>query len=358
MTFGSGDEHIYRLRTAPRRLSRAQRTVWRFRATRKPATGQLVNWWEGNVTMGFGGALFAGNTGGAEYAIGPTGKQRWVFPTGNSVWSNAAIGDDGAVYFGSLDLQVYAVDARGRLRWRRGTGNFVTSSPAIAPDGTVYVASFDGSLYALDPRTGESQWTFATDDHVYASSALAGGVVYIASTDGAVYALDQRSGRLRWRYDTGDPVRSSPVLGRAPVGDGHILYVGSANGRLYALDAERAAALVVRHHAARCCPARPQRPERVAGARWRGVYIGGEHGLIVHVPYDWCLHHRDRRCETSPGKPSRHPAGLLFVTPGGSTRPGGPRGGCRQPPPWRGSSCGARVRPSTRGCSRPLPRRS
>jgi outer membrane protein assembly factor BamB len=39
VTFGSGDEHVYRLRTSPRRLTRKLRTVWRFRATRKPATG-------------------------------------------------------------------------------------------------------------------------------------------------------------------------------------------------------------------------------------------------------------------------------------------------------------------------------
>ena len=52
-----------------------------------------MNWWEGNVTMGFGGNLFAGNTGGAEYSLTPRGPLRWVHPTGNSVWSNAAIGD-------------------------------------------------------------------------------------------------------------------------------------------------------------------------------------------------------------------------------------------------------------------------
>ena len=40
----------------------------------QPAQGQLVNWWEGNVTMGPGGVLYAGNTGGAEYALNPNGK--------------------------------------------------------------------------------------------------------------------------------------------------------------------------------------------------------------------------------------------------------------------------------------------
>jgi outer membrane protein assembly factor BamB len=71
VTFGSGDENVYRLRSRPRRLSRAGRLIWRFRARRPPAQGQLVNWFEGNVTMGPGGVLYAGNTGGPEYAINP-----------------------------------------------------------------------------------------------------------------------------------------------------------------------------------------------------------------------------------------------------------------------------------------------
>lgn len=53
VTFGSGDEHIYRLRSRPRRMKRAERTIWRFRARRPPAVGQLVNWWEGNVPATF-----------------------------------------------------------------------------------------------------------------------------------------------------------------------------------------------------------------------------------------------------------------------------------------------------------------
>jgi outer membrane protein assembly factor BamB len=325
VTFGSGDEHVYRLRTLPRRMSRRARTVWRFRATRKPATGQAVNWWEGNVTMGFGGTLFAGNTGGAEYAISPRGRQRWVFATGNAVWSNAAIGDDGSVYFTSLDLYAYALDPGGKLRWRALMAHFATSSPAIDADGTVYVASFNGSLYALDPKTGETRWTFATDEHVYASPALGPRGIYIASADGSVYALDRRGG-LRWRYDTGDPIRSSPVLGRGPGGPGHLLYVGSADGTLYALDAESGRRRWSFDATPRDAVLRDRNDLNASPALGRrGVYIGGEHGLIVHVPYDWCLRHRDTRCDRSPGEVFDNDLErMAFVTPGGTTRLSGP----------------------------------
>jgi outer membrane protein assembly factor BamB len=321
VTFGSGDEHIYRLRSGTGRL------VWSFRATRKPAQGQLVDWWEGNVTMGPGGILYAGNTGGAEYALNPNGRLRWLHPTGNSVWSNAAIGRDGSVYFGSLDLNIYALDSRGKLKWKRGTFGFVTSSPAIGAKGTVYVGSFDGQLHALDPRTGADRWTYTTDDHVYASPAVGETSVYVASADGSVYAFDLR-GVLRWRYDTGDPVRSSPVLGRAPSGNGRILYVGSANGRLYAIDARTGR----RRWSFDTTPRDPVLRDRndlnsSPALGRRGVYIGGEHGRIVFVPYDWCLHHRDARCSRSRGGAfGRTLTRMAYVTPGGSTRLTGPQG--------------------------------
>ena len=319
VTFGSGDEHIYRLRTSDAKV------LWRFKATRKPAQGQLVDWWEGNVTMGPGGILYAGNTGGAEYALNPNGRLRWVHPTGNSVWSNAGIGPDGSVYFDSLDLNIYAVDKRGKLKWKRGTLGFNTSSPAIGPRGTVYVGSFDNQLHALDSKTGQDRWTYETDDHVYASPALGEGSVYIASADGSVYAFDLR-GVPRWRFDTGDPIRSSPVLGRAPSGRGRILYVGSANGSLYAIDAGTGK----RRWSYDTTPRDPVLKDRndlnsSPALGRRGIYIGGEHGRIVFVPYDWCLHHRDPRCNRRPRSDlGRTVTRMAYVTPGGSTRPSGP----------------------------------
>jgi outer membrane protein assembly factor BamB len=329
VTFGSGDEYIYRLRTGPRRASREQRTVWRFRATRRPAQGQLVNWWEGNVTMGPGGVLYAGNTGGAEYAINPNGRQRWAFQTGNSVWTNAAIAPNEDVVFGSLDFNVYRVSRRGKLRWKRTLAGFVTSSPAIGRGGTIFVGAFDNQLHALDPRTGADRWTYTTDDHVYGSPAVAGGTVYVGSADGTIYALDERTGSLRWRYDTGDTVRSSPVLGRAPKGDGRILYVGSSNGLLYALDAESGR----RRWSFDTTPNDPVLRDRndlngSPALGRRGVYIGGEHGRLSFVPYDWCRRaKRDRRCDTSPGEAFGDTlTRTAFVTSGGSTSLPGPSG--------------------------------
>ena len=172
VTFGSEDEHIYRLRTAPRRLSRAQRTVWRFRATRKPATGQLVNWWEGNVTMGFGGALFAGNTGGA-VPIGPTesgaGSFRPATPSGRMPPSATTAPSTSARSICRSTRSTPAVACAG------GVAPATSSPPRRRSLRTAPSMSHRSTARSTrsTPRTGESQWTFATDDHVYASPALA-----------------------------------------------------------------------------------------------------------------------------------------------------------------------------------------
>ena len=111
-----------------------------------------------------------------------------------------------------------------------------------------------------------------------------------------------------WRHDTGDPIRSSPAIGRTPRGGGEIVYFGSANGKLYALNSDDG----TRRWS---CDATPR--GRVLSDRddlnaspalgRRGVYIAGEHGHLIHVPYEWCLRAgRDsRRCDTHQGRSSR-----------------------------------------------------
>jgi outer membrane protein assembly factor BamB len=325
ITIGSGDEVLYELRTDRARLSRSKRTIWRFRPTIRPATGQIVNWWEGNVALGFDGTIYAGNTGGGVYAIGSGGRQRWAYKAGNSVWTTPAFARDGTTYWGSLDLSIFALDARGRQKWSTTTIGFNTSSPALSPDEkTLYVGSFDANLYALDGATGKPRWTFRTRDHIYASPALGDDTVYVASTDGSVYAVDE-NGRQRWRYDTGDPVRSSPVLGKDPRG-GRIVYVGSSDGRLYALDAETGR----RRWSYDTTPDDPVLRDRndlngSPALGTRGVYIGGEHGDVTFVPYDWCLRTpRDPRCATDPGQPFGDSLTRVYpVSPGGATLTGG-----------------------------------
>ena len=96
------------------------------------------------------------------------------------------------------------------------------------------------------------------------------------------------------------------MLGRAPKGGGRILYVGSSNGVLYALDAESGR----RRWSFDTTPSDPVLRDRndlngSPALGRRGVYIGGEHGRLSFVPYDWC-----RRAERDP--PLRHEPGEAF----------------------------------------------
>ena len=304
LTFGSADDKLYHL-TTPQ--TGRPRVVWTFKASVPPVAAQRVDWWEGNVAVGPGGILYAGNTGGTAYAIRPDGAQRWAFTAGNSLWTTPAFAADGSSFWGSLDLNVYHLSATGMPLWHTFVPGYVISSPAIGSDGTVYVGSFDSRLYALDPSTGAVRWSFKTSDHIYASPALgqdrAGrtDAVYIASADGSIYALTP-SGRLLWRYDTGEPVRSSPALGPAPAPEHRdIVYVGSSNGKLYAIDADTGRLRWSYDTTPENPYLRVRNNLNASPALGRtGIYIAGEDGYVYYVPYDYCLHRRDPRCSSRP----------------------------------------------------------
>jgi outer membrane protein assembly factor BamB len=333
VTIGSGDENLYHLSTNPRPLPRRRRVIWRYHATLKPATGQLVDWWEGDIAYGPDGNLYAGNTGGVVYSFTPSGRLRWTFRAGNSVWTMPAFGPGGVSYYGSVDRSVFALGPTGSKLWGESTLGFVTSSPAIGSDGTIYVGSFDSKLYALDPQTGTPKWTFPTNDSIYSSPALGQNAqgqtdaIYVASTDGSVYALSP-AGRLLWTYDTGEAIRSSPVLGAGPGGHGQILYVGSSDGSLYALDAATGRRRWSFDTVSRDPILRDRHELNSSPALGRtGAYIGSEDGHLWYVPYDYCLHRHDPRCTTSPGEPYAANLTRLFpVTAGGTTVRSGAEG--------------------------------
>lgn len=214
------------------------------------------------------------------------------------------MGPDGTIYWASNDTFIRAVAPDGSERWTRRTLGFIAASAAIGSDGTVYIGSFDSLLYALDPLTGETQWTFKTNDHIYASVALgqdeAGetNAIYLASTDGLLYALNP-AGELLWRYDTGDTIRSSPVVGQGS--DGEIVYFGAGNGQLYALNAADG----TRRWSFDTTPADAESKDRndlngSPALGVTGIYVAGEHGQVWYVPYDYCLNANDSLCFSPP----------------------------------------------------------
>lgn len=322
----SGDGFLYCLRTGK---TETERVLWRFDARTSPRAS-YNNWWEGNVAIGLEGEIYAGNTNFNYYALSRDGRLLWTYPTGANAWSLAAIDDDGALHWGSNDGKVRRVSREGREQWQRRTWGFIAASAALGSDGALYIGSFDSYLYALDARSGKKRWRFKTHDHIYSSAALGQDevgrttAIYFGSTDGNLYALAP-DGRLLWAFDAGAPIRSSPVIGQPPPGQtGAIVYFGCGNGRLYALnvgdgslrwafDATPNDPILADRNDLNGSPALGQ----------SGVYIGGEHGRLCYIPYDYPLHVSDPRGFTRSG-PAADAARFFFVTPGGNLVDGDP----------------------------------
>ncbi len=321
----SGDGFLYCLRTTAD--SEADRVVWRFDARTSPRAS-YNNWWEGNVAIGPDGAIYAGNTNFNYYALDRGGRLLWTYPTGANAWSLAAIDDDGALYWGSNDGKVRRVSREGQEQWLRRTWGFIAASAALGSDGVLYIGSFDSYLYALDARSGKVRWKFKTHDHIYSSAALgqdASGrttTIFFGSTDGTLYALAP-DGSLLWAFDAGAPIRSSPVIGQSPPGEtSAIVYFGCGNGRLYALNTGDGSL----RWAFDTTPNNPILADRndlngSPALGQRGIYIGGEHGHLCFIPYDYPLHVSDPRGQTSSSLGASladDGARFYFVTPGGN----------------------------------------
>lgn len=318
----SGDGFLYCLRRGD---AVTARELWKFDARVAPRAS-YNNWFEANIALGPDGVIYAGNTNFNYYALTPDGRLQWTYETGANNWSQAAIADDGTVFWGSNDTKVRAVGPDGREKWTRRTWGFIAASAALGSDGALYIGSFDSNFYALDSRTGRRRWKFKTHDHIYASAALAEDAdgrttaIYFGSTDGLLYALDPQ-GHLLWSFDAGAPIRSSPVIGPAPAGEtGDIVYFGCGNGRVYALNAGDGS----RRWSYDTTPADPILCDRndlngSPALGQTGLYIGGEHGQIWYIPYDYPLHVSDPRGSTLPRADlPAYTSGLYYVTPGGN----------------------------------------
>ena len=220
----------------------------------------------GSPTIGPDGTIYVASHDDALYAIGPSGKIKWTFKTGDRVWSTPAVAEDGTIYVGSDDDHLYAVTAAGALKWKLRLGNCdpkgfgpessrcdVDGGPTIGADGTIYVGG-DG-IHAVWPD-GTLRWKFATAEHVASTPAIGSdGTVYAGCQDDALYAVAP-DGTKRWEVRTGGDVDSSPAIGA----DGTI-YVGSDDHDAVRDLARRQAVVEGRH--------RRRRPRRRRARRRR-----------------------------------------------------------------------------------------
>jgi hypothetical protein len=164
----------------------------------------------------------------------------WSFPTGEGGvrLSSPALSSDGkVVYVGSEDFNLYAINTvNGSKNWSFPTNNAVyASSPVINNNGkVVYVGSMDSSLYAIHTVNGTKLWNFTTGSFIESSPTLSsdGKVVYVGSEENSFYAINTVDGTKNWSFPTGGFVQSSPALSS----DGKVVYVGSSDKNVYAMN--------------------------------------------------------------------------------------------------------------------------
>jgi outer membrane protein assembly factor BamB len=195
------------------------------------------DWVEVGIAIDRDGIIYlGGGFGGLRWyihAIYANGTFKWMFKTGNLVWSTPAIAEDGTIYIGSYDTKLYAINPDGTEKWSFPSGGSISSSPAIAEDGTIYFGIMgpgnNGRIYALYPD-GTEKWHYDSGYWIVSDPAIGDdGTIYIGSGDDYLYAL-YPNGNLRWRFKTGDIVKSHPSIAE----DGTI-YFDSFDGYLYAL---------------------------------------------------------------------------------------------------------------------------
>jgi outer membrane protein assembly factor BamB len=161
----------------------------------------------------------------------PQLRQRWIFETGQGVWSEPTVVDD-VLYFASLDHNLYALNAEtGEELWRLDLQGAAPGTPLFHND-RLYIGSFARKIFAISTE-GDILSEYETADWVWGEPVIEDGILYAADVSGVVYALDARAGNFRelWRSN----VASKGIRAR-PVVTGDYVIVGSRDHRLYWLN--------------------------------------------------------------------------------------------------------------------------
>ncbi|HVQ01640.1 MAG TPA: PQQ-binding-like beta-propeller repeat protein [Candidatus Thermoplasmatota archaeon] len=184
---------------------------------------------ESGAAIADNGTIYFGSEDFHIYSLYPNGTLKWVYSTGDPIFSVPALAADGTIYIASCDHYLYALHPDGSLKWRFNLHYLSFSSPMLADNGTIYVGTPQGNLFAVNPN-GSCQWSYNLSSGIYGDAALGtDGTIYVGTWDNYLNALNP-NGTLKWRFPTGNHVKGVPSVGP----DGTI-YFGSWDGFLYAL---------------------------------------------------------------------------------------------------------------------------
>ena len=166
------------------------------------------------------------------YALDLSGNQRWLYRTGNVLWSSP-VSDGKVVYLPAMDHFLYALNlSDGSLAWKKDLGAALPSAPLLAEDGLLYINSLNGKILAVDTVNGAVRWTVEVDGELWAAPTLVEDTLYVGSSSGKVFMVSASEGKVLKETDLGSPVIGSGAL------KGETVIFPTESGALFALDSE------------------------------------------------------------------------------------------------------------------------
>jgi len=260
------------------------------------SSGVIVNSFEGNVTEGPNGLIYAGNDNGHMYCLDQNGTMIWSLKTNMMIWSMPAFfKQHELMVFGSLDKHLYLVSTKdGSVMDKFKASGEIKASPSLNADD-IYFGDSQGKFYSLSIKQTRKgfkfvkNWSKNTKGEIYSSAANKLDYIMVGSLDGHLYAFDQ-AGNIKWKFNAFSPISSSPVV----TADNKVIF-GSRSGKIYALDmfnGERYFSFRTSNKIAKVnLDASPLITKN-------GFIVNGSYsGLIYRIPLEYCFRSNDSKCE-------------------------------------------------------------
>lgn len=202
----------------------------------EPSSWPGISAYEDTVYVAYQGQVYALQVS--------NGIERWRFPdeadSNINFYAAPVLTDDDQLLVGSYSSgannnnYLYSLDpGRGNEIWRfEDASNRYISSPFVSANA-IFAPNADNSLYKLDlAGVPIRNWSFQSDEPLWAPPVLEGGSIYLASMDHRIYAIGEESGRIQWiSIDLGSAIASPPIVGI----NGN-LYVGTFGSQIVSIN--------------------------------------------------------------------------------------------------------------------------
>jgi outer membrane protein assembly factor BamB len=273
---------------------------WEFKASDASddshSSGVIVNSFEGNVTEGPNGLIYAGNDNGHMYCLDQNGNLVWSIKTNMMIWSMAAFDQENKwMVFGSLDKNLYLVEPlTGKIFDKIKLSGEIKASPSVDAN-QIYVGDSQGKVYKIlieAKKNGfklKKEWCFSAKGEIYSSSANKNNQIVVGSLDGNLYSLNSQ-GQLIWKFNAYSPISSSPVISRD-----NLVVFGARNGKMYVLDYKTGKRIYSYTTSDKTAKVNLDASPLLAS---NGSIINGSYsGLIHKIPVELCNGSNSPRCE-------------------------------------------------------------